>query len=119
MYVEHEFIFSLYRTNKLADKVYPVSSKEFDCCINGCKMYYNDDTSSECFSCRQPRYNKEHKPRSTVSILPLAEQLALRLQDQETKEKLIYRHNYKHRDGIYDDIFAGKTYQKLKNIIKY
>ncbi|KAG2217655.1 hypothetical protein INT45_000785 [Circinella minor] len=43
-----------------------------------------------------------------------SEQLALRLQDQETREKLIYRHNYKHRDGIYDDIFAGKTYQKLK-----
>ncbi|KAI9271485.1 hypothetical protein BDA99DRAFT_533974 [Phascolomyces articulosus] len=43
-------VYSPYNSNKIADKVYPISSKIFDVYINGCKTFYADNVAIDhCF----------------------------------------------------------------------
>ncbi|KAG2216617.1 hypothetical protein INT45_000417, partial [Circinella minor] len=58
---------------------------------------------------------RNKQARATVQQLPLIEQLALFIQDNETRSLLLHRSERQASEkGVYCDIYDGKNYKKLK-----
>jgi hypothetical protein len=86
----------------------------YDCCINSCKAYLGQFQHHEyCVYCKQPRYRKGGRSRRTFMYLPFIPRLQALFQKPEIIQKLLYRHNYKHRPGLIRDVFDAEHYRTL------
>ncbi|KAG2221862.1 hypothetical protein INT45_003576 [Circinella minor] len=130
------FIYSPYRSAKVAtNDIYSVNQEWYDVCVNGCRLFYDQSTRSRhgdyrsdiCQTCNTSRSedstsgtfssttsSNNCKPKAQIAMLPLSQQIAYMLYDEDTRKKLLYRHEYIHRPGIYNDIFDGNIYQDMK-----
>jgi hypothetical protein len=99
--------------NMLSDYIPPV---QYPVCKNGCMLFNNTQQNtqqSRCPVCNTPIYSDDQKPRRTMNMLPLTQQLMLLLFKSKTRQDLLYRANYM-PDDSYDSIFSGSQYQSQK-----
>lgn len=119
-------LLSAYLNEKLAGDTYPVTSKSYDMCCNGCKLFGPNDDAEECTLCDKnngtPRW-VDGKPAQQATYLSIAEQLALLLYDVEVREMLEYptvddsdkNDDTDEEHGCMNDIFDGAI---VRNIVK-
>ncbi|KAJ7477662.1 hypothetical protein FB451DRAFT_1032831, partial [Mycena latifolia] len=88
----------------------------YHCCVNSCLAYTGDDSEATfCRFCRAPRYTAQtHKPRRLFPYLPIIPRLQGYFQNPKMVERLLYRHNYKHRPNTIADIFNSAHYRTLR-----
>ncbi|KAJ2924111.1 hypothetical protein H1R20_g12985, partial [Candolleomyces eurysporus] len=92
-----------------------VKAQRYDCCINVCICYTGPhETKTECPFCKEPRLKSDGKPQKTFTYIPLIPRLAALFQDPKMIDLMSYRHNYKPRNNIIQDIFDGSVYSELK-----
>ena len=94
-------------------KSFPVKSKKYSVCKNGCKMFSEESksgssTNSHCEHCGNSADMK------TMQQLSLKDQLALLVHDKETRHLLAYRSGYESNGEVLNDIFDGSIYNIVK-----
>lgn len=104
---------------------YAIKPMIYDCCINGCKMYNENDNGDSCPFCDEKRYNARAKrsmdgsnmkrtSRATATHIPLSAQIARLIAADCTREKLLYRSQRQEKaPGEYDDVFDGSIYKSV------
>ncbi|KAI8136347.1 hypothetical protein BJV82DRAFT_676895 [Fennellomyces sp. T-0311] len=69
---------SHYRSRKALRESFPITTKPYQVCPKGCKLFTDDDETTECIHCHAARFEEgSDKPASTMQYLPLKDQLAL------------------------------------------
>lgn len=67
----------------------------YETCRKGCLLYNEDDTSTECSVCGNPRYNdafaKKDTPRHSIKLLSIGDVLSKLLTNDSTRQELLYR----------------------------
>ncbi|KAF6753356.1 hypothetical protein DFP72DRAFT_814138, partial [Ephemerocybe angulata] len=107
-------IASLKVTRKRVEFLAKFRPQPFDCCINSCLCYTGAyEKADKCRFCKELRYNASGKARKRFNYIPLTARLSALYGDKATAEKMRYRHEYKHHDGVYEDVFDGRIYQNL------
>ncbi|KAJ7688851.1 hypothetical protein B0H17DRAFT_937987, partial [Mycena rosella] len=88
----------------------------YSCCVNSCLAYTSNDSEAEsCRFCHEPRYTPHtRKPRRLFPYLPIIPRLQGYFQNPKMVERLLYRHNYKHKPGTIADVFDGVHYRTLR-----
>lgn len=111
-------LMSAYLNQKLANDSYPVTSKNYDVCRNGCKLFGPGDDDQECTLCDRNGTSRlvDGAPVQQATYLSVIQQLALLLYDKEVREMLedpvaTSDDHDKNKDsgcGRMDDIFDGE-----------
>ena len=117
----NEPLLSYFRSKNLLWQDYPVKPVAYDVCRRGCMMYQRNDGLKQCTYCNRPRFSNKRncdgtqKPLASVLQLPLSNQLASLIQNEITRNDLMYRSSLPARKaGLYTDIFDGDVYTALK-----
>jgi hypothetical protein len=89
-----------------------------DVCVNGCMLFEKEDIETiQCKNpaCKENRFDDHGKPRRSMKMLPIGEQVAQMLANAKTRDLMKYRYNYKSTDGEYKDYFDGAAYKYFKD----
>ncbi|KAI8890587.1 hypothetical protein K501DRAFT_266032 [Backusella circina FSU 941] len=115
-----EPLYSHYKARTGLLKAFPVKGQQLDVCRDGCKLYFEDDQDRVCNneSCLKPRYKVNPKTNEgtcacTMTYLPLIEQLALLVSEEELLQGS--KNAEKDPDVMYDftDDALGKSLSKI------
>lgn len=100
----------------------PTKNKIYDVCRKGCKLFAADE--EVCEFCLEKRYRATKRnsdgtekpiPAATMSYLPLSAQLSTYFVKKETRERLLYRHQYVPTEGFVD-VFDGDIYKANRHL---
>ncbi|KAI9466384.1 hypothetical protein BDB00DRAFT_352549 [Zychaea mexicana] len=92
-FIIHSFhkVLVAYKTEQVLLKAFPVKPRNYDVCINGCRLLMDDAES--CQKCGKPRYvirapGSIRKPQCTMKYLSIQDQLAALLARPESRDQL-------------------------------
>lgn len=115
---------TLYKLQKILEKLVPLKPTLVDCCINSCVAFTEDLINENiCPECKESRYKLDETlqiPRKQAAYWSLIDSFKAQYQDKNHSEILCYRHNY---TSTYEyslgeqmgDIFDGSRYKNLVN----
>ncbi|KAG1729422.1 hypothetical protein EDD22DRAFT_788864, partial [Suillus occidentalis] len=107
---------SEYKMLKCFEGLTAITPMKIDCCINSCIAYTARYSHSDlCDFCGERRFDAQEKPRRQFSYMPLVPQLQGLFAQEDTVEKLSYRHQYDHSPGTVNDVFDGEIYRSLQD----
>ncbi|KAJ7073620.1 hypothetical protein C8F01DRAFT_1097863, partial [Mycena amicta] len=91
-----------------------LKAQAYHCCINSCICYVGPyETDTQCMFCKEPRLNKDGKPRKIFSYIPLIPRLHVFFQNREMAEKMQYRADYEKGKDEIRDVFDSELYDEL------
>nr|KYP63744.1 hypothetical protein KK1_018326 [Cajanus cajan] len=102
-----------------------LSSKKIDCCINGCLLYYKDDsTLKECKFCEEPRYkarnahkkNSKDVPQKRLHYLPLIPRLQRLYASVKTAEHMRWHYENRREEGVLCHPSDGKAWKHFDHL---
>lgn len=99
-------------------------SQNYDICKNGCKLFNNnriDDLDKCCDNCREKRYETVKgvsKPASTLKMMSIGDQIAVRLGNDAVRSQLQYPTNRTNSsNGMLTDIHDGSVLTNYNNLL--
>lgn len=98
-------------------------SQTYDICRNGCKLFDNrcEDLNQRCSHCDEKRFETVTgvtKPASTLKMMSIGDQIAIRLGDDEVRTQLQYPTNRPNIiDGMLTDIHDGSIIKNYYNLL--
>ncbi|RXW12694.1 hypothetical protein EST38_g13161 [Candolleomyces aberdarensis] len=89
----------------------------YDCCISSCCCFVGPHADLDrCPYCNEPRYNSKRQPRKRFTYVPLIPRLKALYESPspDIANNMRYRAEFKHEDGIIQDIMDSSHYRKLQ-----
>ena len=95
-----------------------VEPELYDCCPgpNACMCFTGQHHDlTRCLICNEPRFNNKGLPRRRFTYIPLLPRLQSAAGTRALAEVMQYRAQYKHKPGVFGDVFDGENYRRLQN----
>lgn len=100
-------------TEKLKKKT-EIKTKSYQVCINGCRLYEdNDQEALECTNCKAKR-NENGTPVRRMKMFSVGDVVANMLTNSKVRDLMKYRHNFDYESSMKCDYFSGEAYQELR-----
>jgi hypothetical protein len=111
-----------YRTSrKQLTKLTGIQEVRYDCCLNGCISYalpaYRELKECPYEECQHPRYQKNGKPYTQHSYIPITHRLKLLYANKDrAREMMDYRQRVQEEQeaGLRSDFWTGQLYRDLR-----